>query len=137
MSALASLAPHLPPDQIAETLADVMLHKRAMQIGRGNPMTDALLDAAEALEALADGGTPDRTTALLVAAQTLDGLCTRGPADRELLDAAAGLKTIATGGTASVNIRSKRRDPLFPSFTLAMARSLDRRAERSARRVRR
>jgi hypothetical protein len=72
-------------------------------------MTDALLDAAEALEALAAGHMPDRTTALLVAAQRLDSLCTCGAADRELLDAAAGLKMIATGGTLALDEAGRRR----------------------------
>jgi hypothetical protein len=72
-------------------------------------MTDALEDAAAALEAVAAGRTSERTTALLVAAQRLDNLCTRGVADREQLDAAAGLKTIATGGTLALDEAGRRR----------------------------
>jgi hypothetical protein len=72
-------------------------------------MTDALLDAAEALEALAAGHLPERTTALLVAAQRLDSLCTCGTADRELLDAAAGLKTLAMGGALALDDAGRKR----------------------------
>src|SRR6516162_3472752 len=72
---------------------------------RTTQMTPALEDAAAALEALAAGETPDRTAALLVAAQHLDTLCTRGLADCELLDAAAGLKAIATGGVLTSTTR--------------------------------
>jgi hypothetical protein len=72
-------------------------------------MTDALEEAADALEALAAGRTSDRTIALLVAAQRLDSLCTCGAADRELIDAAAGLKTIATGGALELDETGRRR----------------------------
>jgi len=76
---------------------------------RTTQMTPALEDAAAALEALAAGETPDRTAALLVAAQHLDTLCTRGLADRELLDAAAGLKAIATGGVLNLDNAGRQR----------------------------
>ena len=71
-------------------------------------MTQALQEAAAALEALAAGRAPDPRT-VLVAAQSLDALCAQGPADRELLDAAAGLKTIATGGTLELDEAGRRR----------------------------
>jgi hypothetical protein len=87
-----------------------MLHYLARgNLDGTNPMTDALQDAAEALEVLAAGRMPERTTALLVAAQHLDSLCTCGHADRELLDAAAGLKTIATGGTLALDDTGRKR----------------------------
>jgi hypothetical protein len=72
-------------------------------------ITPPLEDAAAALEALAAGETPDRTGALLVAAQHLDALCTRGLADRELLDAATGLKAIATGGVLNLDDAGRQR----------------------------
>jgi hypothetical protein len=71
--------------------------------------TTPLKDAAAALEALAAGQTPDRTAALLVAAQYLDTLSTRAAPDRELLDAAAGLKTIATGGNLELDDVGRQR----------------------------
>jgi hypothetical protein len=84
-------------------------------------MTDALQDAAAALEALAACRTPDRTIALLVAAQRLHSLCTCGPADRELLDAAAGLRTLATGGALALDDIGRRRAAVLAAHVRNLA----------------
>jgi hypothetical protein len=72
-------------------------------------MTPPLEDAAAALEALAAGETPDWTAALLVAAQHLDTLCTRGPADRELLDAATDTRALKRIGTEQTVLNVLKR----------------------------
>jgi hypothetical protein len=51
---------------------------------------------------LAAGRVPD-STALLVGAQALARLSASAPADRDLLDAAHGLKMLATGGTLELD----------------------------------
>ena len=83
-------------------------------------MTEALQQAAAALEAVAAGRTPDRTT-LLIATLSLDALCARGLADRELLDAAAGLKTIATGGTLELDEGGRRRARVLAAHVRELA----------------
>lgn len=55
-----------------------------------------LLDAASVLEDQASGRAPDRTR-VLSGALALDTLCRNGSADRDVLDAAAGLQQLATG----------------------------------------
>ena len=92
---------------------------------RTTQMTPALEDAAAALEALAAGETPDRTAALLVAAQHLDTLCTRGLADRELLDAAAGLKAIATGGVLNLDNAGRQRARPLATYVRSLERKAD------------
>ena len=59
--------------------------------------TTGLLDAALALDALAAGEIPNRVSAL-VGALALDTLARWTCPGRDLLDAAAGLNIIATGG---------------------------------------
>lgn len=68
----------------------------------------SLADAAAALDDLAAGRTPDRTR-LLCGALTLDALRLRGEADRDILDAAAGLEILATGGTLDLDDTGRAR----------------------------
>ena len=56
-----------------------------------------LADAAYALDELAAGRQPERAR-LITGALALDTLCLQGSESRDLLDAAAGLKALATGG---------------------------------------
>ncbi len=57
---------------------------------------NGLLDAVSVLEAQSAGRAPDRAR-VLAGALALDSLCHEGAADRDILDAAAGLKLLATG----------------------------------------
>jgi hypothetical protein len=66
-----------------------------------------LEDAAATLDALAAGTMPDRTRAI-VGALALDAL-TWATSSRDILDAAAGLSIIATGGTLDLNELGRRR----------------------------
>jgi hypothetical protein len=62
-----------------------------------------LLDAADVLDAIASGRTPDQA-ALLSAALALDTLTKEeGRGDRDLLDAASAVKLLATGGTLELD----------------------------------
>ena len=67
-----------------------------------------LRDAAAVLDALALGRIPDRT-ALLSAALDLDTYCHGIDASRDLLDAAAALETLATGGTLDLDATGRQR----------------------------
>lgn len=67
-----------------------------------------LRDAAAVLDALALGCIPDRT-ALLSAAIDLNTYCQGIDASRDLLDAAAGLETLATGGTLDLDATGRQR----------------------------
>ena len=67
-----------------------------------------LQDAAAVLDALALGRIPDRT-ALLSAAIDLNTYCRCTNADRDTLDAAAGLETLATGGTLDLDATGRQR----------------------------
>ena len=67
-----------------------------------------LRDAAAVLDALALGRIPDRT-ALLSAALDLDTYCHGIDASRDLLDAAAALETLATGGTLDLDATGQQR----------------------------
>lgn len=75
----------------------------------------SLVDAALVLDALAAGDTPDQAR-LLSGALALDALVRKGLADRDLLDAAAGLETIATGGILDLDAVGRGR-----AATLAVA----------------
>ena len=75
----------------------------------------SLVDAASVLDDLAAGRTPDRAT-VIAGALALDTLVQRGSADRELLDAAAGLQMLATGGDLSLDATGRER-----AATLAVA----------------
>ena len=67
-----------------------------------------LRDAAAVLDALALGRIPDRT-ALLSAALDLDTYCHGIDASRDLLDAAAALETLPTGGTLDLDATGRQR----------------------------
>ena len=67
-----------------------------------------LQDAAAVLDELASGRTPDRT-AVLSAALDLNTYCQGIDASRDLLDAAAGLETLATGGTLDLDATGRQR----------------------------
>ncbi|CAG9264251.1 conserved hypothetical protein [Burkholderia diffusa] len=58
----------------------------------------SLLDAATVLDDLAKGRTPDPAK-LVSGALALETLNLNGQSDRDLLDAEAGLKALATGGS--------------------------------------
>ena len=68
----------------------------------------SLFDAASALDELAAGRTPDRAS-VIAGALALDTLVQGGGADRELLDAAAGLEMLATGGDLSLDATGRER----------------------------
>lgn len=67
-----------------------------------------LLDAALALDDLAAGRVPDRPR-LLAGALALDTLRLKGAADRDLLDAGAGLQILATGGVLDLDTQGRSR----------------------------
>jgi hypothetical protein len=67
----------------------------------------ALHKAAIALDALAAGETPDRAT-LLAGALALESLSRSHP-ERDVLDAAAGLHALATGGRLSLDEAGRER----------------------------
>ena len=67
-----------------------------------------LQDAAAVLDALALGRTPDRT-AMLTAALDLSTYCQGIDASRDLLDAAAGLETLANGGRIDLDATGRQR----------------------------
>ena len=69
---------------------------------------DPLNNAAAALDALADGIDPDRLQ-VLVGALALTTLLIRVSPDRDLLDAAAGLDTLATGRKLLLNREGRAR----------------------------
>lgn len=69
---------------------------------------DPLNNAAAALDALADGIDPDRLQ-VLVGALALTTLLIRVSPDRDLLDAAAGLESLATGRTLPLNREGRAR----------------------------
>ena len=73
-------------------------------------MTNGLLDAAKVLDAMAAGEMPDRTSAI-VGALALDTLTKRAAVDRDILDAAAGLNAIATGGELDLDDVGRSRIP--------------------------
>jgi hypothetical protein len=60
-------------------------------------MPDLLEDAVFCLDSLARGEVPDHGR-LVIGALALDTFCTWSGTDRDLLDAAAGLRVLATGG---------------------------------------
>jgi hypothetical protein len=68
----------------------------------------SLADAVYALEEQAAGRVPDRAR-LLAGALALDTLAQRGIADRDILDAAAGLSSQATGCTMNLDDAGRRR----------------------------
>jgi hypothetical protein len=71
-----------------------------------------LSDAALALDALAAGTQPDRAR-LIAGALALDTLIKTTSASRDLLDAAAGLQILATGGTLDLDEAGRLRARQF------------------------
>jgi hypothetical protein len=67
-------------------------------VSQKEEVAGGLLDAALVLDDLAAGRVPDRAR-LLSGASALDTLRSSGIAIRDMLDAAAGLKAIARGGS--------------------------------------
>ena len=67
-----------------------------------------LLDAAHSLDEIATGRQPDRAR-LLAGALALDTLRLQGRADRDLLDAGAGLEILATGGSLDLSAAGRTR----------------------------
>lgn len=67
-----------------------------------------LNDAATVLDAQAAGVTPDRQQ-ILAGALALSTLCLRGTADRDPLDAAAGLDALATGRPLDLSAAGRAR----------------------------
>ena len=76
--------------------------------------------AADVLETLAAGRVPERT-ALLSAALARSALCHRGGGDRDLRDAAAGLETLATGGTVELDAAGRERAAGLAALVRAQA----------------
>lgn len=68
----------------------------------------SLQDASLALEELSAGRVPDHGI-LIAGALALDTLVLRGDADRDLADAALGLKALATGGTLELDSAGRSR----------------------------
>ena len=72
------------------------------------PNNHPLHDVAAVLDTLATGGNPERST-LLAAALTLNTYCSGRQPSRDLLDAAAGLGSLATGGTLELDATGRQR----------------------------
>jgi uncharacterized protein YegL len=75
------------------------------------PKITSLQEAAYVLHVLASSRSPDRA-ALRAAALALETFSRGGPADRDLLDAAATLKTLATDGTVKLDDAGRHRAAL-------------------------
>ena len=75
------------------------------------PKTTSLQEAAYVLDVLASGCSPDEA-ALRAAALALDTFSQAGAADRDLLDAAAALKTLAKGRTVKLDDGGRHRAAL-------------------------
>jgi hypothetical protein len=76
--------------------------------------------AVAALEALAEGQVPDQA-AVLAGALALESLCAAGGATRETLDAAAGLKVLASGGTLELDDAGQARAGSLAAHLRALA----------------
>ena len=72
------------------------------------PLPPDLQEAAAILDVLAAGRIPEQT-AVLKAALALNIYCHRTNADRDMLDAAAGLDLLATGGTLDLDAVGRQR----------------------------
>ena len=79
-----------------------------------------LNEAADVLDTLAVGGVPERK-ALLSAALALSALCHRNGVDPDLRDAAAGLESLATGGTLDLNVAGRSRAAKLAALVRAQA----------------
>lgn len=67
-----------------------------------------IVDAADVLDDLAAGRTPDRAK-LIAGALALQTLVQQGRASRDILDAAAGIETVATGGNLELVASGRER----------------------------
>ncbi|MGP0092317.1 MAG: hypothetical protein ACLPKB_20505 [Xanthobacteraceae bacterium] len=84
---------------------------------------NGLLDAVSVLDDLAAGRAPDRAR-LLAGALALDTLRRSGSPDRAILDAAAGLEAIATGGSLDLDETGRARaSALAAAVRASMRRS--------------
>ena len=79
-----------------------------------------LNETADVLESLAAGRVPERA-ALLSAALIVSNLCHRDGASRALKDAAAGLETLATGGTLDLDATGRARAAKLAALVRAQA----------------
>lgn len=68
----------------------------------------AIVDAVYALAEIAAGRTPERSR-LVAGALALDTIRLRGGASQDVLDAAAGLELLATGGTLDLDAQGRIR----------------------------
>lgn len=68
----------------------------------------SLQEAATVFDVLAAGNIPDKA-AVLSAALALNTYCQRPNADRDMLDAAAGLELLATGRTLDLDAVGRQR----------------------------
>ena len=73
-----------------------------------NTTTDSLQNVAALLDTLATGGVLDRT-ALLDAALAMNTYCSNRHPNRDMLDVAAGLEALATGGTLGLDAAGRQR----------------------------
>lgn len=89
------------------------------------PIVDGLEDAALALDALGAGQVPDRTR-VIVGALALDTLVQWTLPGRDLLDAAAGLNIIATGGNLDLDAVGRLRARELAIAVRARARRRER-----------
>jgi hypothetical protein len=82
---------------------------------------DPLQAAVAALAALADGRVPDHP-GVLIGALALKSLCDRNPSpSRDLLDAAAGLEIVATGGSLDLDAAGRARAAHFAALVRQIA----------------
>ncbi len=96
-----------PRWRLADPSAHVGLEREVQ--GHSAASGDGLRTAADALDALAAGQVPERADAL-TGALALQTQCLHAPApSRDLLDAAAGLETLATGGTLDLDALGRER----------------------------
>jgi hypothetical protein len=86
-----------------------------------------LQEAAAVLDTLAAGRVPDRA-AVLAAALALSTHCSRTDPSRDMLDAAAGLETLATGGTLDLDATGRQRAAKLAQIV----RQADQEAQREA-----
>jgi hypothetical protein len=91
-----------------------------LQREEGEMFVTGLLDAAEALDALADGRQPDRVT-VVCGALGLSTVAFWGGGNRDLLDAEAGLGILATGGTLDLDATGRARARALAAAVRAIA----------------
>ena len=85
-----------------------------------NGHTLPLQEAAAVLDTLAAGCVPERA-ALLAAALTLNTHCHDDTAARDLMDAAAGLESLAAGGTLDLDAAGRARAATLAAIVRARA----------------